>query len=98
MSDDMAKELQIRLFLPVKIIKIVIVFMFFIGMAFIFGGLLSLIIAYKNTVSIFIFFARLISKQSLILLFRFYLRFLKKTTNLVMASTRKSMKRWNAKR
>ena len=51
MSDEMAKELKLRLFVPVKVVHIVIIMLFFAGMGFIFGGLLCMIISYKNTVS-----------------------------------------------
>lgn len=73
MSDEMASELKLRLFMPVKFINVGIILLFFTGLGFIFGGLIFLILSYKRTVIIFTFD----SLHSLTLLFTHFRFFLK---------------------
>lgn len=51
MSDSMASELKGRLFVPVKLIRLFIVLLFIGGLCCIFGGLLFVILSYRQTVS-----------------------------------------------
>lgn len=51
MSDEMASELKMRLFVPVKGIRLAIVLLFIGGLCCIFGGLLFVILSYRKTVS-----------------------------------------------